>query len=142
MVDLVMVSAALGAPARSWRSLDEEKSSSFSPFSTRTAQVLLEQRAPFGKRFEGSREGILKGMGRFVCICELRVVAGRGGENFFFFYRFPWLQLRCRRSSALRAASGHGAPGLVLARVWAALEGSARSWRSLDEEKRRFSPLL
>jgi hypothetical protein len=61
----------------------------FFAVSTRTAQVSLEQPAPFGKRLEGSREGILKGVRRFVGNCELRVVAVRGGENFFFFNVFP-----------------------------------------------------
>ena len=50
--------------------------------------TLTVERAPYGKRFEGARGGPGEGLYRGGGICERRVVAGRGGENFFSFYRF------------------------------------------------------
>jgi hypothetical protein len=90
LVAVLVVSTALEAPARSWRSLGEEvRTASFSPFPldssrSRWSSVLL-----YGKRFEGTHGCPGEGLVRFVGICELRLVAGRGRENFFFFTLFP-----------------------------------------------------
>jgi hypothetical protein len=100
----------------------------FFAVSTQTAQVSLEQRALSEERSKRARGAPGEGLVCSGSTCALVAVAGRGGENFFFFYRFPCWQLRCRRSSALRVASSHRAPGVVLVRGWAALGGPARSW--------------
>jgi hypothetical protein len=44
---------------------------------------------PYGERFEGARGGPGEGLGRFGGTCAVVAVAGRGGENFFFFTVFP-----------------------------------------------------
>ena len=78
-------------------------------------------------------------MGRFVGNCELRVVAGRGGENFFFLTFFlltAQVSLQQRAESEERSQSSLGGPGEGMGRS----RGSARSWRSLDEEEKSFPP--
>ena len=62
VVVLVRGWAALGAPARSWRSLDEvERTSSFSPCFLLTDQVSLERRAKSGERFQTAHEDLARG---------------------------------------------------------------------------------
>jgi hypothetical protein len=54
--------AALGAPARSWRSLDEEvRTASFSLFFILADQVSLERRAKSGERFQTAHEDLARG---------------------------------------------------------------------------------
>jgi hypothetical protein len=60
----------------------------FFTVSTRQQQETLEQRAPYGERFHRARGGPVEGLGRFGDACALTAAAGRGRENFFFFYRF------------------------------------------------------
>jgi hypothetical protein len=62
VVVLVRGWAALGAPARSRRSLGEvERTCSFSPFFILTDQVSLERRAKSGERFQTAREDLTRG---------------------------------------------------------------------------------
>jgi hypothetical protein len=61
----------------------------FFAVSTQIAQVSLEQRDPSGERFEGTRSGPGEVLCRFGGTYAVVAVAGRGGENFFFFTVFP-----------------------------------------------------
>jgi hypothetical protein len=54
-----------------------------------TAQVLPELRAESGERFECARGGLGEGLDRCAGIIAVVAVAGRGGEDCFFFIVFP-----------------------------------------------------